>query len=159
METAGTMLYMSPTRLAHNIGSFADDIWAIGCSVVRMALGGNLQPWMREDEDPRGLGIPQLLFRAHQPPHHPAIPARLSHKAQAFVLRCFTRDPEFRPSASELLNDPWFFDPVEGVEPVDEYMKDINICDADREHFTRNFQYVPGGTGTNCVTYSRIGSN
>ena len=157
-ETAGTVLYMSPSRLQDNRGSKADDIWAIGCSVVRMALGGNLQPWMREDEaaDAR-LGLAQLVFRAQQPPYYPAIPTILSPKAQAFVLRCFTQNPEYRPSAAELLNDPWFFDPVDGVEQLDKYLRAFNLTgSAEHEHFSRNFVYTEGTVTTNYPTASKV---
>jgi ribA/ribD-fused uncharacterized protein len=144
--TAGTYLYMSPSRLSNNEGSKADDIWAVGCSVVRMAMGGHHQPWMREDESPNdpALDLPRLIYRATQPPYHPAIPSKLSPKCQAFAGRCFTPNPEYRPSAGELLNDPWFFDPVPGVEPLADY-----LCDSatrtgaeDREVFSRCISFA-----------------
>jgi len=41
--------------------------------------------------------------------HLPALPTpeQMSDLGQDFLLRCFERDPSDRPSAVELLEDPW----------------------------------------------------
>lgn len=119
----GTPVYMSPERMESNKASIKDDIWALGCIVVRLALGQHRHPWWQEG-DPNGpLNPYTVCYRMTNPPHRPYIPEHLSPFAKAFVLRCFTYDPESRPDAEMLKKDAWFTSECLGMEAVEDYTR------------------------------------
>lgn len=121
-KPGGTALYTSPQRMETGNGSKEDDIWAIGCTIVRMALGRGAHPWLAPEEDVTEINHFMICVRMQQPPFHPTVPAHLSPLAQDFVMQCFTRDPSQRPTASELLRHRWFFaDPIPGIESLADY--------------------------------------
>lgn len=72
------------------------DIWSLGCLVLEMLTGH--PPW-------HGVqgSIIYLLGTGNAPP----VPEWLSPLSRALISKCFTIDPEKRPTASELLSDPW----------------------------------------------------
>jgi mitogen-activated protein kinase kinase kinase len=51
--------------------------------------------------------------------HLPTLPTpeQMSDLGQDFLLRCFERDPSLRPSALELLEDPW-------IKAIEEMVRD-----------------------------------
>jgi mitogen-activated protein kinase kinase kinase len=48
--------------------------------------------------------------------HLPTLPTndQMSELGQEFLLRCFDRDPTTRPTANELLEDPW----IKSIEEI-----------------------------------------
>lgn len=105
-----------------NEASYADDVWAVGCIVVRLALGGPFQPWW-DPNDRQRLTIDQVRMchlMTHEP-FHPHIPTQLSPFAKQFVKRCFTRNPQKRPTAAALSKDPWFMSGSAGMERIEDY--------------------------------------
>lgn len=73
-----------------------NDNRSLGCLVLEMLT--NEHPW----HGVRGNVI-YLLGTGHAPP----IPDNLSPMAKDFLKKCFTIDPEARPTVSELLNEPF----------------------------------------------------
>ena len=57
--------------------------------------------------------------------HLPTLPTleQMSDLGQEFLLRCFERDPLIRPSAMELLEDPW-------IKSIEEMVCDAQIQEA-----------------------------
>ena len=51
--------------------------------------------------------------------HLPTLPTpeQMSDLGQDFLLRCFERDPSLRPTAPELLEDPW-------IKAIEEMVRD-----------------------------------
>lgn len=51
--------------------------------------------------------------------HLPTLPTpeQMSDLGQDFLLRCFERDPSIRPTALELLEDPW-------IKAIEEMVRD-----------------------------------
>lgn len=98
----GTPMYMSPEVIT---GSSTDrsgvvDIWSLGCCVLEMATGR--RPWANLDNE---WAIMYHIAAGHKPPL--PSPDQLSEEGRRFISRCLVHDPAKRPSAAELLNDPW----------------------------------------------------
>jgi mitogen-activated protein kinase kinase kinase len=57
--------------------------------------------------------------------HLPTLPTpeQMSDLGQDFLLRCFERDPSMRPSAVELLEDPW-------IKSIEEMVQAAQSADA-----------------------------
>jgi mitogen-activated protein kinase kinase kinase len=98
----GTPMYMSPEVITGQDpgrqGSI--DIWSTGCCVLEMATGR--RPWANLDNE---WAIMYHIAAGHLP----QLPSadQLSEDGRKFLLRTLERDPNKRPSAMELLNDPW----------------------------------------------------
>ena len=95
----GTIPFMSPETLSGSGYGRATDIWAVGCLVLEMALGRN--PWGRFDN------IVQAMYRIAMGTKGPDIPDSVGEFCKNFVNRCLDRDPKNRPTAIELLDDPF----------------------------------------------------
>lgn len=80
------------------------DIWSMGCVVLEMATGR--RPWANLDNE---WAIMWNIAAGH-PPQLPS-PDQLSELGIDFLNKCFTRDPERRPSAAELLQHEWVYYP------------------------------------------------
>ncbi|XP_057793766.1 mitogen-activated protein kinase kinase kinase 5-like isoform X2 [Salvia miltiorrhiza] len=76
--------------------AYGVDIWSVGCTVVEMLTGK--PPW----GDINGV---QAMFNILN--KTPPIPENLSCEGRDFLLCCFQRRPEDRPSAFELLKHPF----------------------------------------------------
>ena len=73
------------------------DIWSVGCVVVEMATA---QPPYAEKEF---ANLMALMYHIVQEGTIPKIPADLSPLAHDMCHRCFCREPDKRPGATELL--------------------------------------------------------
>ena len=95
----GTPFWMSPEVISKNKYNRKTDIWSLGITAIEMAEG----------EPPYSHIHP---FRAmfaikNNPPQGLTDPEKWSPEFNAFVSRCLTVDPKKRPSAKELLQDPF----------------------------------------------------
>lgn len=102
----GTPMYMAPEVIKNGErgrkGSM--DIWSLGCCVLEMATGR--RPWAHLDNE--------WAVMYHVATSHPPLPepSQMTPRGMAFLKKCFVRDSNERPSATELLRDPW----LRGVE-------------------------------------------
>jgi hypothetical protein len=107
-SAVGTPYYLSPEACSGKF-SFASDIWAIACTVVEVTSGA--YPWSHlplEMQQPVCLLYHIGGSHGDTADHHPRLPEHLSKALQQLLRRCFSHDPALRPSAAELLSDPYF---------------------------------------------------
>lgn len=96
-----TLLWMAPELLKSRFNCQAD-IWSLGCTMIEMATGQ--KPW----EEQNFTSIYAAIKFLKKVKTGPRMPQNLSSSAQAFLSRCFICDYTLRPTATELLQDPWF---------------------------------------------------
>ncbi|SGZ55705.1 CIC11C00000003847 [Sungouiella intermedia] len=98
----GTPMYMSPEVITGQSSSKNGvvDIWSLGCCVLEMATGR--RPWANLDNE---WAIMYHIAAGHKP----QLPSadQLSEAGRRFIARCLEHAPQQRPSAAELLHDPW----------------------------------------------------
>ncbi|KAI8053960.1 kinase-like domain-containing protein [Syncephalis plumigaleata] len=99
---AGTPNWMAPEVIELKGASTASDIWSLGCTIVEL-LTGKPPYW--------GLLPMTTLFRIVED-DCPPLPEDVSPDLRDFLLKCFCKEPEGRPTAKELLDFPWLRDHV-----------------------------------------------
>jgi len=99
LTVVGTPFWMAPEviQMDMNARSTACDIWSLGCTLLEL-LTGNPPYW--------DLGTMPAMF-AMVNNQHPPIPSTISAELKHFLLACFVRDINKRPTASQLLEHPW----------------------------------------------------
>ena len=93
----GTPIYMPPESVRDGFANKGIDLWSVGCLVLEMYTG--VIPW-------EGVNI-NLLATRLRCGKAPEIPESLPSDAKAFIETCFSRNPEERGSARELLLHPF----------------------------------------------------
>eukprot|EP01028_Stygiella_incarcerata_P006572 TRINITY_DN26822_c0_g1_i1.p1 TRINITY_DN26822_c0_g1~~TRINITY_DN26822_c0_g1_i1.p1 ORF type:complete len:705 (+),score=175.80 TRINITY_DN26822_c0_g1_i1:284-2116(+) len=116
----GTPHYMAPELFTDRGFSTKSDIWGLGCVVLEMITGKI--PW---GELSNALAV--VFHVARKGP--PERPSGLPDEVNAFLDRCFQMDHRKRPSATELLRDPFLR--AEGDEKDGTYGPvDISVLDS-----------------------------
>ncbi|KAL7177697.1 hypothetical protein ACSBR2_030960 [Camellia fascicularis] len=95
----GTPYWMAPEVILQTGHSFSADIWSVGCTVIEMATGK--PPWSQQYQEVAAL------FHIGTTKSHPPIPEHLSVEAIDFLLKCMQKEPNLRPTASDLLQHPF----------------------------------------------------
>ncbi|KAM7257751.1 hypothetical protein ACFE04_013492 [Oxalis oulophora] len=95
----GTPYWMAPEVILQTGHSFSADIWSVGCTVIEMATGK--PPWSQQYQEVAAL------FHIGTTKSHPPIPEHLSSEAKDFLLKCLQKEPDVRPTASDLLQHPF----------------------------------------------------
>ncbi|CDO99017.1 unnamed protein product [Coffea canephora] len=106
----GTPYWMAPEVILQTGHTFSADIWSVGCTVIEMATGK--PPWSQQYQEVAAL------FHIGTTKSHPPIPEQLSAEAKDFLLKCLHKEPNLRPSASDLLKHPFVTGEYEGTHPV-----------------------------------------
>lgn len=104
MSMQGTIFWMAPEVIDSMAEGYSAkiDIWSLGCVVLEMFAGK--RPWSNE-------AAISVIYKTGKEKLAPPIPEDIAHLvspvAERFINRCFTIDPKLRPTAEELLNDPF----------------------------------------------------
>jgi len=111
----GTLLYMSPERIAGKPYSFASDIWSLGLTLFACAAG--------QLPLPVAEGYWGVVHAVQTlPPPSLASYGDFSPELQDFVARMLRKDPAARSSAAELLQHPFiaakYVPPVKRSTPL-----------------------------------------
>ncbi|KAG8689635.1 ATP binding [Ceratobasidium sp. 394] len=93
----GSVFWMAPEVVKQTSYTYKADIWSIGCLVVEMLTGQH--PWAQ-------LTQMQAIFKIGSSTK-PTIPPDITEEAKNFLNKTFELDYTIRPTAAELLNDPW----------------------------------------------------
>ncbi|KAF5377058.1 hypothetical protein D9757_007745 [Collybiopsis confluens] len=93
----GSVFWMAPEVVKQSAHTQKADIWSVGCLVVEMLTGEH--PWAQ-------LTQMQAIFKIGSSAK-PTIPSDISSEAHDFLTRTFDVDYEARPTASELLLQPF----------------------------------------------------
>jgi len=103
-----TPLWLAPEVVSGKYNSKVD-IWSLGCTMLEMGSGKD--PWYEQKFE----NTFQALYFIANSGQYPKFPSHLSPLAIDFLKACFTRDPEKRPSAEELLKHEFI---VKGAKPT-----------------------------------------
>ena len=99
----GSVFWMAPEVVKQISYTRKADIWSLGCLIVEMFTGEHPFP---------NCNQLQAIFQIGQKAK-PAIPEDASEEAKAFLERTFEHDYEKRPTAEELLQEPFLKKRVE----------------------------------------------
>eukprot|EP00762_Andalucia_godoyi_P000854 ANDGO_03829.mRNA.1 Mitogen-activated protein kinase kinase 1 len=118
----GTVTYMSPERISGGTYSSAADVWALGLSLVELALGEF--PY-KKIIGGRDITFWALLTIIRSQPA-PSLPkSHFSEDFISFVDCCLRKDPADRPSCSELLNHPFIINNALNGVSVDDTVQSL----------------------------------
>nr|XP_010932081.1 mitogen-activated protein kinase kinase kinase NPK1 [Elaeis guineensis]XP_010932082.1 mitogen-activated protein kinase kinase kinase NPK1 [Elaeis guineensis]XP_019708706.1 mitogen-activated protein kinase kinase kinase NPK1 [Elaeis guineensis] len=106
----GTPYWMAPEVILQTGHSFSADIWSVGCTVIEMATGK--PPWSQQYEEFAAL------FHIGTTKSHPPIPEHLSSEAKDFLSKCLQKEPNLRPTASDLLQHPFVSEEIQRLHPI-----------------------------------------
>lgn len=113
LTVIGTPFWMAPEIIEMSGGGTASDIWSLGCTVVELLTG---QPPYYT------LGSMQALFRMVDDAH-PPLPPGASAACQDFLLSCFVKDWQKRPTAAQLLQHEWLRTAAAASAPAPQLMQ------------------------------------
>jgi serine/threonine protein kinase len=139
----GTPCWMSPELLAHSDYNKKTDIWSLGITVIEMAEG----------EPPYSdMKMKMAMMKiSREPAQGLTDPSKWSPEMNNFVKRCLTLNPDKRPEAFDLLDDPFILkygkggarllsELVDGcIKVIEEYRQNMHDYD-DEDDIT----YKPG---------------
>ena len=108
----GSPLYMAPEIIKKEVYCEAVDIWAL--SVIAFMLVSGEAPFPAQTKEEMDRMITKST------PHYDSKGfKKVSSACKKFIQRGLNKDPNQRPTASELLNDPWMKCSKEHDHPLD----------------------------------------
>ncbi|KAI9306784.1 kinase-like domain-containing protein [Cunninghamella echinulata] len=94
---SGTPNWMAPEVIELEGASTKSDIWSLGCTLIELVTG---KPPYAD------LISMSAMFRIVED-DYPPLPDNISKEMQDFLLCCFQKNPNERPTAKELKEHPW----------------------------------------------------
>ncbi|KAI8138852.1 kinase-like domain-containing protein [Fennellomyces sp. T-0311] len=96
-SVSGTPNWMAPEVIELKGASTKSDIWSLGCTLVELVTG---KPPYAD------LIAMSAMFRIVED-NYPPLPGNISQDMHSFLLCCFQKNPEERPTATQLKEHTW----------------------------------------------------
>lgn len=96
-QVSGTPNWMAPEVIELKGASTKSDIWSLGCTLIELITG---KPPYAD------LIAMSAMFRIVED-KYPPLPRNISEDMRDFLLQCFQKNPDNRPTATQLLDHPW----------------------------------------------------
>lgn len=101
----GSPYWLAPELLTHTDGYDAQkaDIYSLGNTICEFITGR--PPWPEKSNAPQAI---LMIAQAEYPTQLPTVESgAITQNCLNFVMKCFKKDPKLRPSAEELLEEPY----------------------------------------------------
>jgi serine/threonine protein kinase len=96
--------------------STKSDIWSLGCTLVELVTG---KPPYSD------MIAMSAMFRIVED-QCPPLPDSISEDMKSFLTGCFQKDPEKRPSATQLKQHPWILKNQQRMKKTETYSHDLS---------------------------------
>ncbi|GAN04190.1 protein kinase [Mucor ambiguus] len=115
-SVSGTPNWMAPEVIELKGASTKSDIWSLGCTLVELVTG---KPPYAD------MIAMSAMFRIVED-QCPPLPENISSDMKNFLEACFQKDPESRPSATELKQHPWILQNQQRIKKTETYSHDLS---------------------------------
>jgi serine/threonine protein kinase len=96
--------------------STKSDIWSLGCTLVELVTG---KPPYAD------MIAMSAMFRIVEDAF-PPLPETISEEMKSFLMACFQKDPELRPSATQLKQHTWILQNQQRIKKTETYSHDLS---------------------------------
>ncbi|KAI8338249.1 kinase-like domain-containing protein [Chlamydoabsidia padenii] len=96
-SVSGTPNWMAPEVIELKGASTKSDIWSLGCTLIELVTGK--PPYTN-------MNAMSAMFRIVED-DYPPLPDNISDEMKSFLLCCFQKNPDDRPTAAQLKNHLW----------------------------------------------------
>ncbi|KAJ9448235.1 Mitogen-activated protein kinase kinase kinase 2 [Diplonema papillatum] len=130
----GTLPFMAPEVITERRFSTASDVWSLGCTLIEMMYG---LVWCPKEVTEQIVFVALVKERFERGETPLAYLDPVKHKVSpgclAFLQRCMQIKPQDRPTADDLLHDPWINQP-DMAETLNMSCENINQHIANQTH-------------------------
>lgn len=107
---------MAPEVIELKGASTKSDIWSLGCTLVELVTG---KPPYSD------MIAMSAMFRIVED-QCPPLPESISEDMKSFLTACFQKDPEMRPSATQLKQHAWILKNQQRMKKTETYSHDLS---------------------------------